>query len=94
MSTNWGILLPHFQVEYQREFENDAQDIVVRFLHDPGRTPFVLRGDPVDRDFLNIGLGVSAVFANGRSAFIFYERTTGLANQKRENIALGLRFEF
>lgn len=93
-STNWGILLPHFQIEYQREFQDDEQDVVVRLLHDPGATPFVLRGDPVDRNFLNIGLGLSAVFANGRSAFIFYERTSGLANQKRENIALGLRIEF
>ncbi len=94
MSTSWGVLLPHFQVEYQREFQDDEQDVVVRFLHDPGGTPFVLRGDAVDRDFLNIGLGLSAVFANGRSAFIFYERTSGLANQTRENIALGLRIEF
>jgi uncharacterized protein YhjY with autotransporter beta-barrel domain len=94
MSTSWGVLLPHFQLEYQREFEDDEQDIVVRFLHDPGSRPLVLRGDPVDRSFLNLGLGVSAVFASGRSAFIFYERTSGLANQKRENLALGLRIEF
>jgi outer membrane autotransporter protein len=94
MSTSWGILLPHLQVEYQREFQDDEQEVIVRLLHDPGATPFILRGERVDRDFLNIGLGVSAVFASGRSAFIFYERTSGLSNQKRENLALGLRIEF
>ncbi|GIX33403.1 MAG: hypothetical protein KatS3mg125_1359 [Lysobacterales bacterium] len=89
-----GVLIPTAQIEWTREYEDDAHGLVIRFLHDPSAASFVLRGDRFDRSFANLGLGVSAVLSGGRSGYMFYERTVGLERERREQLSLGLRFEF
>ncbi|MDW8479746.1 MAG: autotransporter outer membrane beta-barrel domain-containing protein [Xanthomonadales bacterium] len=94
VSTSYGVLLPHAQLEYVREYEDDPLAVVIALVHDPSAQRFVLPGDPQDRSFANLGLGVSATLAGGRSGFLYYERALGLNGQRREQLALGLRFEF
>ncbi len=91
---SWGVLIPTAHLEYVREYEEDELGFVVRLVHDPAATPFVVRGDPLDRSFTQLGLGVSAVLSGGRSGYVFYERLFGLERQRREQLSLGLRFEF
>jgi hypothetical protein len=50
--------------------------------------------DDPDTDYFNLGAGVSAVFAAGRSAFIYYETSAGRDDITEHSIAGGLRFEF
>lgn len=94
LSRRWGVLIPTAQIEYLREYERDELGFLVRLVHDPSASPIIVRGDALDRRFANLGLGVSAVWAGGRSGFLFYERTTGLKRQRREQLSFGLRFEF
>jgi uncharacterized protein YhjY with autotransporter beta-barrel domain len=94
LSTSWGVLVPTGQVEYVREYEDEELGLIVRLVHDPTASPIVVRGDRLDRSFAHLGLGVSAVLSGGRSGYLFYERTLGLERQRREELSIGLRFEF
>lgn len=93
-STDWGVLMPHLQLEWEHEFRDDPQALEARFLHDPTGTPMVLSGDPLDTDYFRIGLGMSMVLTKGRSGFFYYERLLGRDRTSQYNLALGLRMEF
>ncbi|GIX46721.1 MAG: hypothetical protein KatS3mg131_0932 [Candidatus Tectimicrobiota bacterium] len=60
LSTPLGVLLPQAQLEWEHEFENDSRTLVARYVGDPGATPLRLRTDAPDRDFFNLGVGLTA----------------------------------
>jgi uncharacterized protein with beta-barrel porin domain len=93
ISMPWGILLPQFNVEYVHEFENDSDAIAGRFLGDLSGTTFFLPTDDPDRNYVNLGVGASAVFAKGRSAFIQYQTLLGYEDLESHAIGVGLRLE-
>ena len=94
LSRDWGILMPHAQVEWEHEFEDDPQQLAARFLHDPTHTTIRATGAEVDTDYFNIGFGLSALFANGRSAFLYYEHLAGSEGLSQDNLSIGVRLEF
>lgn len=94
MSTSWGVLMPSLQVEYVKEFKDNEDGLVTSFAFDPTNTSIVINGDEVDTDFLNVGLGLSGVFANGRSGYIYYEHVAGKDRTSQSSLAIGIRIEF
>jgi uncharacterized protein YhjY with autotransporter beta-barrel domain len=94
MSRDWGILMPHAQLEWEHEFKDDPQQVVTRFLHDPTGTRVGLAGEEVDTDYYNVGFGLSALFPGGRSAFLYYERLVGSEGLSQDNLSIGVRIEF
>jgi len=93
-SQSWGVLMPHAEIEWQHDFEDNPDNITARFLQDPTATPFRLGGDSIDTDFFRLGLGLSFQFAHGRSGFLYYEKTLGLSGITQNSLALGFRMEF
>jgi len=93
-SQSWGVLMPHAEIEWDHEFEDNPDSINAHFLQDPTATPFHLGGDSIDTDFFRLGLGLSFQFAHGRSGFVYYEKTLGLSGVTQDSIALGFRMEF
>jgi uncharacterized protein with beta-barrel porin domain len=94
MSTSWGVLMPSLQLEYVKEFKDDEDGLVTSFAFDPTNTSIVIDGEEIDTDFLNIGLGLSGVFANGRSGYIYYEHVAGKDRTSQSSLAIGIRIEF
>ncbi len=94
MSRDWGILIPHATFEILREFEDQPNQVVSRFVNDPTRTPIIVEGVPPDRDYFNLGIGLSGVFAGGRSAFIYVESRAGQRDYSQTTLAAGARIEF
>ncbi len=93
-SQDFGILSPNLSFEYVREFADSPDNLITRFANDPTGTPIVVSGDPVDKQYFNLGIGLSAVFANGRSGYVYVEHRAGQAATTQNSIALGLRIEF
>lgn len=92
-STDWGVLIPHVQLEWQHEFKDDTSAVTAHFLFDPSETPFTVTGDRLDTDYLRLGFGMSFVLTKGRSGFFMFERSfQDRITQNR--LALGLRLEF
>ncbi|MEJ2694567.1 MAG: autotransporter domain-containing protein [Candidatus Thiodiazotropha sp.] len=94
MSTRYGVITPQMRLEWAHEFKHDSRYITARFLNDPTSGRFEIATDDPDRDFFNLGLGVSAVFTQGRSAFLYYEAVAGRDNLTNHSVAAGVRFEF
>ena len=93
-STSWGVLTPHFQFEWEHEFNTDPGAITARFVNDPTGTTIVLSDAPYDADYFRIGLGLSAIMSKGRSGFMYYDKTLGRDGISQDNLAIGFRLEF
>ena len=93
-SAGWGVLMPHLQLEWEHEYEDDPQAIEARFINDPTGSAMLVSGDPLDTNYFRIGLGLSMVLTRGRSGFFYYERLTGMNGMTQDNLALGFRMEF
>ena len=93
-SASWGVLIPHFQAEWQHEFKDDPSEVEAHFLYDPTATPFKVTGDALDTDFFRLGVGMSMVLTRGKSGFFYYEKLLGRDGISQDNLALGLRIEF
>ena len=94
LSRDWGILMPHLQIEWEREYRDDPQRVGARFLADPDAQRFSIEGEPIDNSFFRLGAGLSVLFAGGRSGFVYIERVIGKSGFTQTNVALGFRGEF
>ena len=93
-SADWGVLLPHFEFEWQHEYRGDPDNFIATFINDPTATPITVTGDAIDKSFFRVGVGISVVLPHGRSGFVLYQRVIGQSGIKQENLTLGLRVEF
>ena len=89
-----GVIQPQARLEFEHESSDDQREINVRFLADPTNTIFTLLTDEPDRNYLNLGLGFSAIGADGKSAFFFYETRLSQDNLQQQWLRGGIRFEF
>ena len=96
ISTSSGIFTPQFIFEWAHEFKNDSRFITARFLYDTSSTPlpFNLQTDDPERNYFNLGVGLSATFAAGKSAFIYYETNLQRDDINLDTISAGLRLTF
>ncbi|MFM8356780.1 MAG: autotransporter domain-containing protein, partial [Gammaproteobacteria bacterium] len=100
LTPSFGVLIPHVRLDWVREFEDDAETINVRFLsdrfsEDPTNptSPFAVRTDAPDADYLSWSVGASAQFINGVAAFVNY-RGNALQNDTQiGELTLGIRME-
>ncbi|MEE9252114.1 MAG: autotransporter outer membrane beta-barrel domain-containing protein [Thermodesulfobacteriota bacterium] len=96
ISTQWGVLLPQLMFEWEHEYQDDSRIVTANFAADPtpsDDTLIKIRTDSPDRDFFNLGFGLSAVFPRGVSSFIYYETVLGLDDIVAHFITGGLRIE-
>lgn len=94
LSRDWGILMPYGMVEWEHRFDDDPARLVTRFIADPTGSVTIQTGDVMDSDYFNVGLGLSALWPGGRSAYIAYERLVSAARQSQDTLSVGIRIEF
>ena len=99
-TTGFGVLLPYLRLGWVHEFENDARTITGRFLNvpdDPGVATLNsvnINTDSPDRNYFDLGLGISAVFPGGVQAFVNYQTLLDLDDINSHLVSGGLRLEF
>jgi outer membrane autotransporter protein len=93
ISVPFGVLSPTVRFEWEHEFENNSRTITSHSVVDPGSVLTVKTNGP-DRDYFNLGAGVSATFKRGMSTFFYYEAVLGRNNFTNNSFTAGLRFEF
>lgn len=93
ISQNWGVLTPSTYLEWEHEYENGERLITSRFVEDPS-VAFSIPGDNRDKDYFNLGVALSAMFTNGRSAFVNYEAVLGLDDINSYTVDFGVRVAF
>ncbi len=93
-SQSFGVLIPQGQVGWVHEYENDAEQFSAVFVDDPNQNKLLAETDDPDRDYFELGFGVSAVFKRGTQAFIYYDTVLGLDDVTNHIITVGGRMEF
>ncbi|MES9991400.1 MAG: autotransporter domain-containing protein [Candidatus Thiodiazotropha sp.] len=94
ISTANAVFVPQLRFEWEHELKDDSRLINARFVHDPTSSMFALETDEADRDYFSLGLGMSAVFSQGRSGYIFYETRLDQDDVTLHRINAGVRIEF
>ena len=95
-STSFGVLVPFFSADWRHEFENDSTTVKARYAAQDDGPTFQLNvdSDDPDEDYFELGVGVSAVFANNIQAFVNYSTTVDLENVDAELFTVGIRGTF
>lgn len=92
-SLSWGVLTPSLRFEYEHQFLNDDRRIPLRFVG-PGSTPFFLSSGQPDRDYCNLGGGLSATLPGGGAAFLRYEARLAQQSISNHIVEIGVRMPF
>jgi outer membrane autotransporter protein len=93
-STDWGVVMPSFGLEWQKEYQGDPDTFRAFLISDPTGTPILITGEALDDNYFRFNLGVSAVWPHGRSGFIQYDRIFARDGNEQESLTIGGRFEF
>jgi len=93
ISSAYGVWLPQLRFEWLKELKDNIHVVEGYFIGDPSQETFRLPTDKPDTSYFNLGVGISAVFANGRSAYLFYQTILGYEHLSQQAINIGLRWE-
>lgn len=94
VNTDWGVLVPQAHIEYEHEFDEDAQESRLSYALDANNNEFALTGDDPDRDYFNAGAGVVAIFPGSLMIFINYTGLIDYDDLDRHQLTAGIRREF
>ena len=92
-STQFGVLIPQVSAAWIHEFEDDQRNINARFGQDlrPNPTEFKFKRENPDRNYVDVGIGISAVLANGLQPFANFATLIGNDRYDSYAVAIGLR---
>jgi outer membrane lipase/esterase len=94
ISTGFGVIVPQASAEYVHEFLDDQRSVGFRLVQDTSHRRFLFQTDPPDRDYFNVGVGVSMVLANGFQPFVNFRELLGYNDRSSHTVTLGLRIPF
>lgn len=92
-SRQFGVLVPQGRIGWVHEFKNSSKTIEAQYRDDPNQNRLLARTDKPDRDYFELGLGISAVFRGGLQAFFNYDTILGFSNLSEHIFTLGARME-
>ncbi len=94
MTNNWGVLVPMVKLALYSELDSERDAVFARFAYDPDpNNNYWLQGNVNDKTYYQIGVGTSAVFKGGLSAFLEYQQLLGYENLSSCQVQAGLRYE-
>jgi outer membrane autotransporter protein len=94
ISTGFGVIVPQATVEYVHEFLDDQRSVGFRIVQDLSQQRYLFQTEPPDRDYLNLGVGVSMVLPNGLQPFLSFREMVGYNDRSSHTVAIGLRVPF
>jgi uncharacterized protein YhjY with autotransporter beta-barrel domain len=94
ISTGFGILQPQARAAWRHEFRNNARTVDAFFVEDGAATRFDVRTPSPDRDWLDLGVGLSLTTIHDIAAFVEYEGDFFRDDLDRHRITAGLRYQF
>ncbi len=92
LSTSRAVLVPLVRIEYVTEREREKDDIKATLI--TTGTVASYQGEDRVTGYSNLGIGASAVFKNGRSAYAYYETHLQHDLVSQDWLKAGIRLEF
>ena len=94
ISVPFGVLTPLVRFEWEHEYLAGSRLVTGTLVSDSTQTLFGARTDSPDRDYFNLGAGLTGTFRSGVSAFFYYETVLGRDRITNHSFTAGVRFEF
>ncbi len=91
---SWGVLIPQARVEWLKQLKNDVHFVEGKFAGDPNNIKFRLPTNSPDTRYFNVGLGISALLPNGRTAYLYYQKLLSFDDFNYQTFSAGMRWEF
>jgi outer membrane lipase/esterase len=90
----FGVLTPLLRFEWEHEYLAGSRLVTGTLASDPTGTVFGIRTSAPDRDYFNLGVGLTGTFRSGVSAFFYYEALLGRDRVTNHSFTAGVRLEF
>ena len=87
-------MTPHVYGWWVHEFGDDIRTIRGRFAAFPSSGTIPLRTDSPDRDYFEVGAGLSANFGGNLTLWVRYETVLGLRDFDADHVTGGAVWEF
>lgn len=97
MSMGWGVLAPQLRLGWVHEYLNGSETSTAFYVADPlknAQTALTTVSDDPDRNYVELGLGVSAVMQDGLQAFFDYQTLLAHKAISDHSFTIGVRKEF
>ena len=94
ISTGFGVVVPQASAEYVHEFLDDQRSVGFRLVQNLNDARFLFQTERPDRDYFNVGVGVSMVLPNGVTPFLSYRELLDYKDRSSHSVTVGLRFPF
>lgn len=96
-SYQWKIgnitLIPQVSLAWEHEYGSVAYQVVANFANGAG-TSFTVNGPEIGRDSLLIGAGISMVWSDRISTYVFYDGDVARTNYDSHSVTGGFRISF
>jgi len=92
ISTEWGVIAPHARAEWKKEFD-DSRDVISGNFVKHENYGFSIEADDFDDNWFHAGVGVSATFRHGVSAYIDYDSIIAYDETALSTLSYGGRWE-
>ena len=93
ISMTWGVLSPLLSVDWEHEYLGNSRTVTGTVVATPSSVVVVQTSSPT-RDYCNLGVGATATFKGGLSAFFRYGEVLGRSNFTDHSFNVGARLEF
>ncbi|MEM7582609.1 MAG: Calx-beta domain-containing protein [Acidobacteriota bacterium] len=93
-SFNWGVVQPSLRLSYLHEFSDDRRVIRARFRSDALGRPFAVVTDTPDRDFFNVGAGVTVTLPRSMATYLLFDTDLERDDLDIYTLSGGFRFQF
>jgi outer membrane autotransporter protein len=94
ISTGVGVIVPQASFDYVHEFLDDQRSVGFRIIQDLNNQRFLFETDRPDRNYFNLGVGVSMVLPNGMQPFLNFRELLGYRDRSSHTVTAGLRIPF
>ena len=94
ISVPFGVLTPLVRFEWEHEYLGGSRLVSGTLVTDSTQSLFGARTNNPDRDYFNLGAGLTGTFRSGISAFFYYESLLGRERTTNHSFTAGVRFEF
>ena len=81
-------------MEYVRQLDRAAPEAGVSFINDSAASQFLLQGERVESDRVDLSVGASAIFPNGLIGFVDVQGSFAVRDVERYSVSVGIRREF
>ena len=95
ISTDFGVVIPTGRFEWAHQYNNGVTAVGVAYSNDPtGLSAFTLTGDPMSRNYYDLGVGIAVQLANNWSGFVNYDSILGVSHTSFNSFTAGVRLSF